>query len=1175
MAVAVLLLPHLQAAGAAAQAAPVAPQAVPIIGEIQLLTLNNSADVWSGGTMVVGGQNVILPRNLLMDYPANRLTLQQTFAQAPAACVANGESGLAKFDKCNLSGHGTFAMIQANRISAGVIAGDVFLQKGLDIIQGNVTYINYAEGYFRLDGNPNDATTGVMVRMNDPTSRHTVQRGAGCAGTANNCSPDPRFTEDPDNYTQASITGYPMCLPSTVARTFADTLNLSGTGNPATQLTAQANPDGSGDILCPTTNRPAPTTDPLLAHSLVVTAGDSRRLAPIMLGDSVLASGSFETVNSVQFLSTWATSVGVKMETKNVAGQPDYVILNKMFIDAPDFQPQRVKSLFEGNTTHDVSDVMIWSVHRDPAKNAAHEFPLATSTGCDTAVGKGLCTQVDGIPTAWRIKYDVDFRPTVPVNPSLFPCPQLQADARFGTGLCPVGGLEDNFSVLSPEPHEVQVRTGTKIANPNLQTIDLLGNPATNGQYLFPMGMGLGGAIDVPALGEINASLLGNPTGFSGITWNLDRRLSPNGCLPSGCEATPQPLDPFPFEGVDPRTQAANVLFAGAGVPSGNYNDPHFTASPLTNAQNRILSFVDPAVNNFNGDKSILAWPPATPAAKPISSTPSSPSAPLITAPGTPTITGVTAGNSQATVTFTPPASNGGSAITSFTVSALVNGAPPNPPITTTVPGTATSATVTGLTNGTGYAFIVSAANAAGSGGNSAPSSTVTPGAPGATAPGAPTAVTATGGNAQATVSWTAPASNGGSAITSYTVTSSPAGGTATVRAPAGGTAPTTATVTGLTNGTTYTFTVTATNAAGTSPASAPSNGVTPAAPAATAPGAPTGATATAGNAQATVSWTAPASNGGSAITSYTVTSSPAGGSATVSAPVGGTAPTTATVTGLTNGTTYTFAVTATNAVGTGAASAPSNSVTPTAPPPAGLAAPGAPVQSVATPSKLTVASPIQNSTIPITLKWSASSSGGITSYQLQQSTNGGAFVDASVQPTGTATSATVALPMGDLLTAPAYQFQVRACSNATTCSSFAVGPSFRLVPVDDNVVGNIAYRGGWTVAPVPGAYGGFVHFSTNPGANATLDSLTWTVTGNGAWVSTLGPDRGIATVSVDGGPATVIDLFAPTQQPAQVVWTMGNLAPGTHTVTVTVKGTANPASTGIRVDVDAFAVII
>ena len=101
------------------------------------------------------------------------------------------------------------------------------------------------------------------------------------------------------------------------------------------------------------------------------------------------------------------------------------------------------------------------------------------------------------------------------------------------------------------------------------------------------------------------------------------------------------------------------------------------------------------------------------------------------------------------------------------------------------------------------------------------------------------------------------------------------------------------------------------------------------------------------------------------------------------------------------------------------------------------------------------------------------------------------------------------------------------------------------------------------------------MHFATKPGANAVLNSLTWTVNGNGAWVSTLGPDRGIATISVDGGPATVIDLFAPTQQAARVVWTLGNLGPGTHTVTVTVQGTANPASTGTRVDVDAFVVII
>ena len=78
-----------------------------------------------------------------------------------------------------------------------------------------------------------------------------------------------------------------------------------------------------------------------------------------------------------------------------------------------------------------------------------------------------------------------------------------------------------------------------------------------------------------------------------------------------------------------------------------------------------------------------------------------------------------------------------------------------------------------------------------------------------ATVPGAPTVGTATAGNAQATVTFTAPASNGGSPITGYTVTSAPGGLTGT-----GTTSP--ITVTGLTNGTAYTFTVKATNAIGT-----------------------------------------------------------------------------------------------------------------------------------------------------------------------------------------------------------------------------------------------------------------------------------------------------------------------------------------------------------------------
>ena len=92
------------------------------------------------------------------------------------------------------------------------------------------------------------------------------------------------------------------------------------------------------------------------------------------------------------------------------------------------------------------------------------------------------------------------------------------------------------------------------------------------------------------------------------------------------------------------------------------------------------------------------------------------------------------------------------------------------------------------------------------------------------TVPGAPTGVSATAGNAQATITFTAPISDGGSSITGYTATSSPSGFTG-----AGSASP--IIVSGLINGTAYTFTVTATNAKGIGPASAASNSVTPVLP--------------------------------------------------------------------------------------------------------------------------------------------------------------------------------------------------------------------------------------------------------------------------------------------------------------------------------------------------------
>ena len=93
-------------------------------------------------------------------------------------------------------------------------------------------------------------------------------------------------------------------------------------------------------------------------------------------------------------------------------------------------------------------------------------------------------------------------------------------------------------------------------------------------------------------------------------------------------------------------------------------------------------------------------------------------------------------------------------------------------------------------------------------------------------------------------------------------------------------------------------------------------------------PGAPTGVAGRAGNRQVTVSWRAPANPGFSAISRYTVTSSPGGKTCTATPPT-----TSCTVGGLTNGTAYTFTVTATNTVGTSVPSARSAAVTPQASP--------------------------------------------------------------------------------------------------------------------------------------------------------------------------------------------------------------------------------------------------
>ncbi len=605
-------------------------------GEVERIIVDDPTDTWSRGTMVVAGQNIIIPRNLIIDLPANRLTLQQLFVNAPAACASDADgdgvpdqTGLAKADSCNGSFTGAAVTILANKTNNGnLIAGEVFLEKATELVSGIVSYINYDEGYFRVDGIPGDTATGAMVRVNDPEGRFTHQTGAGCLpGNTDNCSADTRYGVDPDNYTFTASTGYPMCIPSTFPRTYDLDLDTNGTLDAGeTGLQAFAAADGTGDALCPQTNR---GIDPV---------GDSRLFAPIQVGDHVNAEGNFETINGVTFLSAHTVGVSVGLTTSEglveispgelKSFQPDYMIFDEVGWDVPGFQNQRVRDLLIAFGTLGTTNIDVFGLYYDPANNTVHEQVFATTLGCDIASDPGnippanTCTTqaIVGNTAVFKIVHDVDFINGAPVDPRRSPCQHLTAAATIGGGIPRADGtlitdvssrcsanptMGQEFAVLSPPTRDIIGRSRHKHdLHPSVVTLDFHGRESQNGEYLNPVGLGH------PEFVEIDLAALQTPYIFAGIPWNLDRRLSPGG----GCDGEPtcdqttpigdpsMSLDPFPYSGLDPGTQAGAPgvpLVSGYGINQRNRTLSYW---PLTGAQ-------------------IMAWPPADPVGETITPT--------------------------------------------------------------------------------------------------------------------------------------------------------------------------------------------------------------------------------------------------------------------------------------------------------------------------------------------------------------------------------------------------------------------------------------------------------------------------------------------------------------------------------------------------------------------------
>jgi fibronectin type 3 domain-containing protein len=368
-----------------------------------------------------------------------------------------------------------------------------------------------------------------------------------------------------------------------------------------------------------------------------------------------------------------------------------------------------------------------------------------------------------------------------------------------------------------------------------------------------------------------------------------------------------------------------------------------------------------------------------------------------MTPPSVPTGLGATPGSTQVALTWT--ASTDNVAVTGYRV--FRNGVQVAAP-------SGTSYTDTGLANGTSYTYTVAAVDAAANA--SAQSSPGVAATPADTlAPTVPSGLVATGGNAQVALTWTASTDNVG--VTGYHVYRSSGGGAyAQIATPA------TAfyTDTTVTNGTAYSYRVAAVDAASNASAQSSTATATPAVPAdAQAPSTPGTPTATPGTNQVALSWAASTDNVG--VTGYRVfRSSGGGGYVQIAAPAG----TTYTDTGLTNGTAYSYKISAVDAAANQSPQSAAGTATP-----ADTQAPTVPAGLTATGGSGQVA-----------LTWTASTDNvGVTGYRVYRLITGVYTLVAS--------PATAFYTDTGLTAATAYSYKVAAVdasSNASAQSAVA-----------------------------------------------------------------------------------------------------------------------------------------
>ena len=424
-----------------------------------------------------------------------------------------------------------------------------------------------------------------------------------------------------------------------------------------------------------------------------------------------------------------------------------------------------------------------------------------------------------------------------------------------------------------------------------------------------------------------------------------------------------------------------------------------------------------------------------------------------------------------------------------------------------------------------------------------APTTTTTPAPAPATVPSVPLALTATSSSQTVALAWSLPASDGGSALTDYKIEYKLSNVTAWSVLARTASTTRTANITGLTNGTQYSFRVSAVNAVGTGIATSPILS-TPVAPATLT--APLNLTGTVGRQTATLWWQQPSSIPGSAITDYIVESSVDAGSTWSTVNDGVSVSRTLTITGL-SAVAYSFRVKAVNSTGTSPAS---NTAVLT---PLALDPPTAP-RSLAVYASFNGA----------TLYWATPSSDGgsrVTGYRTEYSTDGGTTWTTSDVVPVTRRSMSYSNLVGGVL----HQFRVFAIN--------AVGTSVASSVVESTPVAA-------TVSSEPRFFNGFSSGTTAylswtrpllTGGSAITSYTTWMSTDAGATWSSIGiTNANVRNIRVNSLAYGVQYQFRVT-----AINAVGNSAPSpTLTLQLRGSGTPNPPSS-IRATVSTTSVTL